>query len=124
MCEKGERGRISEAPMQMCSKLTKNIGPLIRHSCCVRLGFCATKSIMNAVLCVVKEQGRVTGSRTLGKQLEAYLCFTVAQLLFFIIKFPAACTPHNFSPGSGRMSLSELRNYRRWLQSLFQPGLQ
>lgn len=62
MCKKGERGCISEALMQLQTKLTKHLGPLIRP-CCVRV--CATKSIMNAGLSVVKEQGR-TPPESLG----------------------------------------------------------
>lgn len=50
-----ERLCISEILTQLQAKLTENFVPLIRP-CCVRV--CATKSIMNAGLPVVKEQGR------------------------------------------------------------------
>lgn len=59
---KGERGCISEALMRPRSKLTKHLGPLIRP-CCASV--CATKSIMNAGLPVVEEQGR-TPPESLG----------------------------------------------------------
>ncbi len=62
MCKEGERACISEALMQLQTELTKLSGPLIRL-CCVTV--CATKSIMNAGLPVVKEQGR-TSPESLG----------------------------------------------------------
>ena len=62
MYKKGKIGCISEAQMHMRTKLTEHLGPLIRP-CCVTV--CATKSIMNAGLTVVKEQVR-TPPESLG----------------------------------------------------------
>lgn len=84
------------------TKLRKPLGPLI-GVCCMRV--CATRSIMNAGLSVVKEQGgssRVSGSHTLGKQLEVSSCFPVLQIFFpffprlhafpiIFLQGPAAC---------------------------------
>lgn len=65
MCKKGERGCISEALMQLCTKLTKHLDLLIRHKLCKTMSLC-TKSIINAGLPVVKEQGR-TPPESLGQ---------------------------------------------------------
>lgn len=71
-----------------------------------------------------KNSSRVSGSHTLGKQLEASSRFAAPQLFFSF--FSAACVSLNFSPGSSSMSVLLLRNYRRRLahKVFFQPELQ